>query len=47
MRDGAVFETQIQARLDKQTFEDVPPDLDHATPELANFTPINQRNTEN
>lgn len=47
MRDGAIFETQIQARLDKQTFEDVPPDLDHATPELANFTPISQRNTEN
>lgn len=46
MRDGAIFEAQIQARLDKQTFEDVPPDIDHATPELANFTPINQRNTE-
>lgn len=45
MRDGAIFETQIQARLDKQTFEDVPPDLDYATPELANFTPISERNS--
>ncbi len=45
MRDGAIFETQIQARLDKQTFEDVPPDIEYATPELANFTPISQRNS--
>jgi RecA/RadA recombinase len=43
MRDGRIFETQIQARLDKQTFEDVPPDLDFAPPEAANFTPINER----
>lgn len=43
MRDGATFETQIQARLDKQTFEDVPPDLQFAAPQEANFTPLLER----
>lgn len=43
MRDGAIFETQIQARLDTQTFEDVPPDLAFAPAGAANFTPINDR----
>jgi hypothetical protein len=45
MRDGSIFETQIQARLDVQTFEDVPPDLGFTPPGTANFTPINNRRT--
>lgn len=43
MRDGAPFETQIQARLDTQTFEDVPPDLAFAPRGSANFIPLNRR----
>lgn len=42
MRDGRVFEARIQARLDKQTFEDIPPDLEFATPQAANFTPLSE-----
>jgi len=43
MRDGQIFESQILARLDKQTFEDIPPDLLNAVPSAANFTPVNRR----
>ena len=43
MRDGRIFEAQIQARLDKQTFEDISPDLEWAAPGAANFTPVNER----
>jgi hypothetical protein len=46
MRDGRIFETEIQARLDTQTFEDIPPDLEFAVPQPTNFTPINERQEE-
>ena len=43
MRDGQLFETQILARLEKQTFEDIPPDLVYAVPSPASFDTVETR----